>query len=206
MYRVRNLSYKGIIKNEDIDISMGEINIISGPSGCGKSTLLSLLSGKDYAYSGSIELMGDEISNQNSSQIFENIAMLGQDVKLLSNSVEGEFDTVGKLLNIEINENTKLESLKISSLNKELSKSTDKFSGGEKQRLAIARTLAVPRVCYIFDEPTSSLDEESTNNVIENLYQLSKKNDKTIVIVSHDQAVIKDKRFVQIEMRNNGHN
>lgn len=200
MYRVRNLSYKGIIKNEDIDISMGEVNIISGPSGCGKSTLLSLLSGKDYEYTGSIELLGHEISNHNSSQIFENIAMLGQNIKLLASSVEGEFDTVGKLLNIEINESTKLESLKIASLNKDLSKNTDKFSGGEKQRLAIARTLAVPRACYIFDEPTSSLDEESTNNVIENLYQLTKKNDKTIVIVSHDQAVIKDKRFVQIEM------
>lgn len=197
MIKIKNLKYKKILKIKKMNFEKNKINILYGKSGSGKSTLLSLILGNDYDYTGNIYLEDKLIKNINREDILKEIKMLDQNITLLSDNVIGEFEVISKYLNIEINQKKIIESLKNVGLNKKLNDSTLKFSGGEIQKLGIARMLYIDSKIIILDEPTSALDRDSTENFMNNLEKIS---NKTFIIVSHNDDIIKNNKYNLINL------
>ena len=164
---------------------------ISGPSGCGKTTLLNCLAGL-LPYKGSIEIDKRKIEDLNENQLTEfrldNIGYVFQDFKLfenqtvedniylafVSNKISNSKDLSNRLDDI-------LESLEIKSKRKQVIKN---LSGGEKLRVAIARSLMCEPKVILCDEPTGNLDSKNTTKIMEILHNLSSSH--LVVIVSHD--------------------
>lgn len=197
MIKIKNLKYKKILKIKKMNFEKNKINILYGKSGSGKSTLLSLILGNDYDYTGNIYLEDKLIKNINREDILKKIKMLDQNITLLSDNVIGEFEVISKYLNIEINQKKIIESLKNVGLNKKLNDSTLKFSGGEIQKLGIARMLYIDSKIIILDEPTSALDRDSTEKFMNNLEKIS---NKTFIIVSHNDDIIKNNKYNLINL------
>ncbi len=199
-YEIKNLKFKNILNIKELYIPSNKITIISGKSGVGKSTLFSLLTCKTYDYDGDILLNNKSIKNTPVKDIFKKIVFLDQNYILLGQTIQEEFQIICNILNLEYNEEKIKKFLNIVDLQYDFAKTSEKFSGGEKQRLTIARTLYTQRDITLLDEPTSALDTETTKNVINNLYEYSQNEKKTIIMISHNNSIIEDEKFNQINL------
>ena len=184
---------KYVFRNISFDINDNEKLLIIGPSGCGKTTLIRCLNGLNKVNSGNIFLNGVKISNIDDVTLKSKVGMVFQNYnlfphltvrenvslapKLLKMGNEKEIDDLVKRLLSEVNIINKIDSY------------PSKLSGGEKQRVAIARTLATKPEIILLDEPTSALDPATINDFISLLNELSKTT--TIVVVSHEMDLIK---------------
>ena len=183
--KVKNLKKTYDLSNaiEDISFSLAEGEFVSivGPSGCGKSTLLSILSGLIQKSDGKI------IIDDNTS-----IAYMLQDDSLLP------FRTIldNCLIGLEVRgictaENKKyvIDLLNTYGLGEYINMYPKNLSGGMKQRVALIRTLAVKPDILLLDEPTSSLDYQSSLLISNDIYKIIKKEKKTAIMVTHDIAL-----------------
>lgn len=184
---------KYVFRNISFDINDNEKLLIIGPSGCGKTTLIRCLNGLNKIDSGNIFLNGVKISNIDDVTLKSKVGMVFQNYnlfphltvrenvslapRLLKMGNEKEIDDLVKRLLSEVNIINKIDSY------------PSKLSGGEKQRVAIARTLATKPEVILLDEPTSALDPATINDFISLLNELSKTT--TIVVVSHEMDLIK---------------
>ena len=183
-----------IVKNVSISIKNNENLSIIGPNGCGKTTLLKTIMGL-LPHRGDIEINGKPFHTMKRREISLNIAMLGQQMGIyFTYSV---FDTVmmGRYLHIKSrfsNRPTKddrdvvLESLAAVDLLSVKDKEITRLSGGQLQRVFLARTLAQEPKLILLDEPTNHLDLKCQIEVIEYLKNWSSKNDRAVVGVLHD--------------------
>jgi putative ABC transport system ATP-binding protein len=173
---------------------------IIGPSGCGKSTLLNLISGIIKPDTGKIIITPTEnnpfiISKFNQKQKdafrFNHIGYIFQDYKLIE-----EFSVIDNLELLNLNGkkysekdfNVILERVQLLHKKKQKVKT---LSGGEKQRVAIARALIKKSNIVLADEPTESLNEELSHEIVELLTRLSKEDNKTVIMVTHDTSLTK---------------
>ncbi len=162
------------LKDITFSINEGEFVAIVGPSGCGKSTILSILCGLEDKTSGSIKTNNTKIGymlQQDSLFPWRNIldnCMLGLEIKKEKNK-----DYVLKLLNSY-------------GLKDFIYSYPDNLSGGMKQRVALIRTLATKPNLLLLDEPFSALDYQSRLNISNDIYNILKKENKTMIMVTHD--------------------
>lgn len=178
-----------IFSNFNLKIEQGTFNVITGPSGSGKSTLLNIMGLLDKADNGEVILFGEKniktFSRKAEKILREKIGYLFQNFALVEN------ETVGYNLKLalEYEKGNKEEKIKEALKKVELSgyenKKIFKCSGGQQQRIAIARLLLKPCELVLADEPTGSLDQDNRKIVIELLKQLQQEG-KTIIVVSHD--------------------
>ena len=171
---------KKIFNKISFNINDNEKLLIIGPSGCGKTTLIRCINGLEKIDSGNIYLNDVNVKNIDKVYLKNKIGMVFQNYNLFPHLTVGEnialAPTILKLgTKKEIN-NTVRELLEL--------------SGGEKQRIAIARALATKPEIILLDEPTSALDPGTINDLLELLNELSKTT--TIVVVSHDMDLIKN--------------
>jgi len=195
------------VKQINLEIKTNEIVLVIGPSGSGKTTLLSLIGGLMKPSSGDILFKGKSISalNQNKLTSFRlnNIGFIFQSFRLLNSLTV--IQNIEMVLNLKRNGNNGSKEW-IKSLMQELqienklSFYPSVLSGGEKQRVAVARALVNNTDLILADEPTGSLDSETGKAVIELLCRMARKYNKTVIIVSHDLR-IKDyaDRIINIE-------
>ncbi len=174
-------------------IEEGEFVAIMGPSGSGKSTLLQLLGGLDSPTNGKIEVGGKAISEMSENQrtIFrrKNIGIIFQNYQLLNNlTVEENIafplyadGTLDKEKMKEVKE--LIQAVGLNELNK---KQANLLSGGQQQRVAIARSLVNQPNVLLADEPTGNLDRSKAEEILLLLTQFHKKNNQTIIMVTHD--------------------
>ena len=185
---------KYVFRNISFDINDNEKLLIIGPSGCGKTTLIRCLNGLNKIDSGNIFLNGVKISNIDDVALKSKVGMVFQNYNLFPHlSVRENVSLAPKLLKMgnekEIDDLVKRLLSEVNIINK-IDSYPSKLSGGEKQRVAIARTLATKPEVILLDEPTSALDPATINDFISLLNELSKTT--TLVVVSHDMDLIKN--------------
>ncbi len=199
----------------DFDIFRGEFCAIVGTSGSGKSTLLNMLAGLEKPTKGNIIIAGSHIENLNEEQLVkyrrENIGFIFQSFHLLGtmNAVENvalplSFRKVPR----EVRMRKADQMLNLVNLKKHKKHFPNQMSGGQQQRVGVARALVTdPRIIFA-DEPTGNLDSHTSEEVMELMRQVVKRQNKTLVMVTHDNHLaayadrvfqISDGKIVKIE-------
>ena len=182
-----------IIANQDVtfDIEKGELVIILGSSGAGKSTLLNILGGMDTNDEGQVIIDGVDIAQLNSHQrtnyrrddvgfVFQFYNLVAnltakENVELASEIVKDAMDPVDILTEV--------------GLGHRLNNFPAQLSGGEQQRVAIARAVAKKPKILLCDEPTGALDYQTGKQVLQILQDMTRKQDTTVIIVTHNSAL-----------------
>ena len=186
-----NDTFNHALNNVDLTISEGKIIVILGPSGSGKSTMLNLLSGIDTPSKGKIffnDIRLDKISSESLTDYRKDyLGFIFQSYNLISNLTVKENVELGKQLSTNpLNIDEILDSV---GLKEQKNKYPYQMSGGQMQRVAIARSLVKnPKVLFC-DEPTGALDEETGKNVLAILQELNKKYQTTMIIVTHNPSI-----------------
>ena len=189
---------KGLVALNDVslDIVEGEFLCLIGSSGCGKSTTLDLLAGFEAPTSGEVLFKGDEVSGPSPSRgvVFQEPSLYPwmtvlQNVTFSLQNVRG-----GR----REREAKALEYLRLVGLEEFSQARPNELSGGMKQRVAIARTLAMDPDLLLMDEPFSSLDEQTRRKLDNEVLNIWKREAKTVVFVTHsiDEALIMGTRVV----------
>ncbi|MCR8658607.1 methionine ABC transporter ATP-binding protein [Paenibacillus endoradicis] len=185
------------INSVSLTINNGEIYGIIGASGAGKSTLLRLMNLLETPDQGQVEVNGQQLTSLNSTnlrQARKSIGMIFQHFNLIANKTVYENVVVAlQLANFPQKDRRSrvLECLQFVGLESYIDQYPAKLSGGQKQRVAIARALANNPQVLLCDEPTSSLDPNTTAEILAVLENINKSLGVTIVIVSHEMDVIR---------------
>jgi len=189
IYNTGEKEFKAL-DNIDLSINKGEFVVILGPSGAGKSTLLNLIGGMDTLTKGSIEIDGEDISKYNENELSEyraeNIGFIFQFYNILP--------TLTVLENVELikdvvkNGNDSKEALKAVGLEDHMNKFPNQLSGGEQQRVSIARAIAKNPKLLLCDEPTGALDSKTGVEVLNLLKKQcdGNKGANTVILVTHN--------------------
>lgn len=185
-----------ILKGINLEITQGSFVSLVGESGCGKSTIAGLLTKKNRNYTGSIMVGGEELSSISESSLMEHVVLVRHNSYLFKGTVEENL-RLGKIDASEEEMNDVLKKVNLygflqtqSGLQTHIEEKGSNFSGGQCQRLVIARALLKDASIYIFDEATSNIDIESEEMIMEVIHELSKT--KTVVLISHRLANVVD--------------
>lgn len=188
-YQVGENEFKAL-DNIDLEIEKGEFVVILGPSGAGKSTLLNLIGGMDTPTKGTIKIDGEDISKYNENQLSEyraeNIGFIFQFYNILP--------TLTVLENVELVKDVvrhgkdSNEAIEAVGLKKHKNKFPNQLSGGEQQRVSIARAIAKAPKLLLCDEPTGALDSKTGVEVLKLLKKQCDGNNgaNTVIIVTHN--------------------
>ena len=172
-------------------IENGEFVVILGPSGAGKTTLLNLLGGMDDATEGKITLDGKEVSILNKKQLAlyrrTDIGFVFQFYNLMPNLTA--LENVELATEICPDALDPKETLISVGLGERLKNFPAQLSGGEQQRVSIARAIAKNPKLLLCDEPTGALDYNTGKNILRLLHDICKQNKKPVIIVTHNQAL-----------------
>ena len=186
-------SYKGlnVLKNININIAKEETLAIIGPSGCGKSTFLKCINGLVPVNKGKIFVDGLDVTSKevDLNKIRSEIGIVFQQFNLFPHLTVLENVTLAPIKVKKMKENdSKIQALhlleKVGLLDK-IDKYPDQLSGGQAQRVAIARSLAMQPQIMLFDEPTSALDPQMTQEVLDTIKELAHEG-MTMVVVTHE--------------------
>lgn len=192
-YKRYQMGETQIIANDDIsfEIEKGELVIILGASGAGKSTVLNILGGMDNNDEGQVVIDGVNIADYNQKQMTayrrNDVGFVFQFYNLVPNltakeNVELASEIVSHAKNAE-------ETLREVGLGERLNNFPAQLSGGEQQRVSIARALAKNPKLLLCDEPTGALDYQTGKQILKLLQDMSRQKDSTVVIVTHNSAL-----------------
>lgn len=191
---IKNLSFsyddkKSVLEKVSIVIEKHKITSIVGKSGCGKSTLSSLLCGTTKGYKGQITIDGVEVKDIDEKTLMNNITAVNFNSYIFAGTVKDNLLIADK----NASDEKMIEALRMvnlwsflseqDGLNTKLNQQGSNFSGGQRQRLAIARALIHNTPIYIFDEVTSNIDAESENDIMSVIHNMAKI--KTVILISH---------------------
>jgi putative ABC transport system ATP-binding protein len=173
------------------EIARGEFAVVAGPSGAGKSTVLNILGGMDTPTSGRVTVDGNTISAYNKTELTsyrrENIGFVFQFYNLVPNLTA--LENVELALQICRDPLDPEETLKAVGLGERMLNFPAQLSGGEQQRVSIARAIAKNPKLLLCDEPTGALDCATGKTVLARLWAACKEHDKTVIVVTHNLAI-----------------
>ena len=189
IYKTCEKEFKAL-DNIDLSINKGEFVVILGPSGAGKSTLLNLIGGMDSPTKGTIKIDGEDISKYNDSKLSEyraeNIGFIFQFYNILPTLTV--LENVDLIKDIVKNGSDSREAIKAVGLERHMDKFPSQLSGGEQQRVSIARAIAKDPKLLLCDEPTGALDSKTGVEVLKLLKKQCDRNNgsNTVIIVTHN--------------------
>ena len=217
MLNISNLSKSFFISKHEVNV-LSNINLmiknnetvaLKGPSGSGKTTLLNLISGIDSASSGKISFENYDITSMNEPSLSkfrrDHLGIIFQFFNLIDDlSVMENVMLPLSLTELEMGKKSHLVEKVLRSLDlyHKADMRTNLLSGGESQRVAIARALVTRPRLIIADEPTGNLDKNNTDTTINLLLQSCKENQTSLIMVSHDETLMK--RFDNVYELNSG--
>ena len=202
LLKLENVSYRYsdalkddyVFKNINYEFNEGKVYAIKGKSGSGKTTLLSLLSGLETNYEGNITYNGKDLKKQDLDKYrSSDIGIIFQSYNLLPHLTAMENIILSMdISNVDVTDKSEkaIELMKSVGL-KESQKDRRvlKLSGGEQQRVAIARSLSYNPRMILADEPTGNLDKETENEILKIFKNLAKRENKCVIIVTHSENV-----------------
>ena len=185
-----------ILHDVSMSFPMGSFTAIVGESGCGKSTLAGILVGRNKGYLGDVSVGGVSLREVGEASLMDTITYISHASYIFKGSVRDNL----LLANPKCDEQTLwkvLERVNLASFLKEeggldtmLNEKGSNLSGGQCQRLALARALLHDSRVYIFDEATSNIDVESENDIMKEIHNLAKT--KTVILISHRLANVEN--------------
>lgn len=180
-----------VLKGIEMELDEGEIGVILGPSGSGKSTLMNIIGGIDRCDSGMVSIEGIDITKFNDSELTdyrrEQIGFIFQFYNLIPNLAVGE--------NIEVVSNISKSPLSLDEILKAVGMLDKKYrfprelSGGEQQRVSIARAVIKNPKLLLCDEPTGALDFSTSRDILKLLQKINKNFGTTILMITHNTAI-----------------
>ena len=181
-----------ILHGVDMRFTKGSFTAIVGESGCGKSTIAAILMGRNKGYTGTLTVGGIPLSEIGESSLMENVTYISHQSYLFKGTVrsnllmarpDGSDDLLWQVLErVNLADFLRNEQ----GLDTVLNEKASNLSGGQCQRLALARALLHDSPVYIFDEATSNIDVESENDIMGEIHKLAK--EKTVILISHRLA------------------
>ncbi|MCQ9216650.1 putative ABC transport system ATP-binding protein [Streptococcus gallolyticus] len=199
-----------LFKDVNLTFEKGKVYSILGQSGSGKTTFLSLLAGLDSPKAGEIYLEDNDINKSGLTNYRKNsVSTIFQAYNLMTYmTARQNVQTALEISNKPV-DNAKIEDLfELVGIPKEMiDKPVLQLSGGQQQRVAIVRALATEHDLIIADEPTGNLDEETTQDIVNIFKDIAHKQNKTVIIVTHETAVaqetdvtfeLKKKQFTEV--------
>ncbi|KZK88095.1 Lipoprotein-releasing system ATP-binding protein LolD [Pseudovibrio sp. Ad13] len=183
-----------ILKGIDLSISTGESVGLVGPSGSGKSTLLMVMAGLERADKGTVKAAGQELGAMSEDQLArfrgQNVGIIFQSFHLVPNMTALENVAVPLELSGDLKAFDRAkEELEAVGLGHRLNHYPTQLSGGEQQRVAVARALVTNPEILIADEPTGNLDETTGEQIIELMFTAQERKNTTLVLVTHDPSL-----------------
>ena len=191
------------LNNTSFEINKGELVVILGPSGAGKTTALNILGGMDNATSGKVIIANKDITKYSKKELIKyrrsDIGFVFQFYNLVSNLTA--IENVELAVQLTKDHLEPKEALKLVGLENRLNNFPSQLSGGEQQRVAVARAIAKHPKVLLCDEPTGALDYKTGKQILALLQDCARKNNMTVVIVTHNSA-IKDMADKVIHFKN----
>lgn len=190
MFKLENVKYKDILDIKELTIPANKVTCIVGESGSGKTTLLRLLNKMMSTTSGEIYYKNEAISTINSVDLRRNVVMLSQVPAIFSGTIKDNL-LIGLRFSEKpvVNDEQLSKALNMVHLKKSLDENADNLSGGEKQRLALGRVFLMNPDVFLLDEPSSALDEDTEQLIIEKLVHYTKEMNKTLIMVTHSKKI-----------------
>ncbi len=182
-----------VLSNLDLEVQRGEFLALMGPSGSGKSTLLNLIGGLDRPSTGSVQIGGDRIDQLGDRPLAawraRHVGFVFQFYNLMA-ALDAERNVELPLLLTHLSKKERREhaatALNIVGLSQRNRHFPRQLSGGEQQRVGIARAIATDPTLLLCDEPTGDLDRKSGDEILSLLQALNREHGKTIIMVTHD--------------------
>ncbi|NTV91299.1 MAG: ABC transporter ATP-binding protein [Clostridiales bacterium] len=180
----------------DLDIKIGEVCCLLGTSGSGKSTMLNMMAGLEKPSKGTIRIKGESMEKMSEKRLArfrqDHLGFVFQSYNLLPTLTALEnvsLPLIFKGIPKHVRDKKALDMLKAVGLETHARHKPSQMSGGQQQRIGIARAfVAVPEIVFA-DEPTGNLDSKTTKEVMELITGIARKNNQTLVIVTHDMAI-----------------
>lgn len=196
MFELKQIEVKDVLQIDELTLQAKVISI-EGQSGSGKSTLLRLLNHLDNPTSGEVYFKGEKLTGIEPTVLRKRIVMLPQNPIIFEGTIEDNLNIGLKLSNQERAKKEDLkEILELFWIDKELTSNANDLSGGEMQRLSLARILLMKETeVYLLDEPSSDLDEKTTDHIMKSFIKYAQHNHQQVIMVTHDKSV--SKRFAE---------
>jgi len=198
---------KNVVLDEvSFSIKQGEFVCIVGPSGAGKTTLINALLGAEYLSDGDVKVNDFNVTRANQSELQNyrrKVGVVFQDYKLLPKKTV--FENISFALEVCGYEKSTIQQKVVDAMKKTgletlRNQYPRQLSGGEKQRVSIARALIHAPQILIADEPTGNLDEENSQKIIDLLYKINDEG-ATVILATHDKSIVNaiKKRVIKLE-------
>ena len=189
-FTLDSVTYKGIISIDRLEIPGGKVTCVVGESGSGKTTLLRMLNNLVSPEKGAVYYKGENVANLDPVHLRRSVVMLPQNPVVFPGSVADNLMIAREFAGKSPAKDEALAGiLKTVKLQKKLSDDPTEFSGGEKQRLALARVLILEPEALLLDEPSSALDERTEGEVIGSVVDFVRRRELTLVMVVHSREL-----------------
>ncbi|KXG76592.1 ABC transporter ATP-binding protein [Thermotalea metallivorans] len=190
VFQLRNIRYGDILNIQHMDIPKDKITCIVGESGSGKTTLIKMLNCLISPTEGEILFQEKNISEMDPVDLRRRVVMLGQNPVIFPVTVRDNLSIALRFSEKEPLEEQEMKKyLAMVHLDKNLDQPVENMSGGEKQRLALARVFILNPEVLLLDEPSSALDEETEILIIEETVRYVKHYGKTLIMVTHSKLI-----------------
>ena len=192
MFQLKNVQFKNILNIKELALEAGKITCIVGESGSGKTTLLKLLNHLLNYEQGQINYRGEDLKELDAIALRRQVILVPQNPVIFPGTVRDNLQ-IGLLFSKKepASDERLLEEIHGLGLYKQLDDQTGTFSGGEKQRLALARVILMDPEVLLLDEPTSALDDNTVDKVMGRILDYVRNRGKTLVMVTHSKQLAK---------------
>jgi putative ABC transport system ATP-binding protein len=187
-FQLRDVLFKDVLDIESLEIQACKVSAIVGPSGGGKTTLLRILNRMNTPDSGRVFFFGEPVEQMDPVHLRRKVVMLTQMPVIFAGTVQENLTIGCRLAEKEEPAADAVEAIMSRvGLDKDLSTDAAQLSGGEKQRLALARVMLMDPEVMLLDEPSASLDEETEVRIFDLVTEFCRERCKTLIMVTHSE-------------------